>query len=341
MSIFLTSTSNLLETQTTSPVTVAVHVSYIDINGTTITPNSQYTSISAVTGSTTICSAPAASTARNIKYVSIFNSGAATSNFQVFTSNGTIFPVAYQSTTFPAGAIIEYQEGSGWKMFDATGAIIQTTPATGSGRLLNVSLIQTGTTTFTTTAATNSIRSEIQAAGGSGGGNAGTAGTAGGGGASGGFAEWVVAVSPSTTYSCSVGAGVNGTSAAAGTTGNNTTLTIGATTCTAHGGPGGAEGTSATVSVAGGASPAVSTNGTVNCGGEPGGNGQCATTGNGGVGGSSPFGGGGAGRGTTGAGNSAAALGFGGGGGGSFASTATAEAGGASAPGCIVIYEYS
>ena len=338
--ILLTSTSDLVEVVTASTQAIQVQASYVDLNGPNVTPGRTNTLISTAT-TTTVVGSPAASTQRTLKYLSIFNAGTLAEQVTVKHTDGTNV-VSLASLNLGVGFTLCYNEGSGWTTYDATGAIQQ---SIGPGRFLKETVILNGTTSFTTTSATNTIRARLQAAGGSGGGNPATAGSAGSGGSSGGYAEWVTTVSPSTAYTCAVGAGVAGTSAANGSTGGNTSLTVGATTCTANGGLGGVVGTTAILNKAGANSPAVSTNGTLNCGGNPGGPSVACTVadggGNGGNGGTSIVGGaGGLGAVVTGAGG-AATIGFGGGGGGSYASAATAEAGGASANGVLVIDEYS
>ena len=106
-------------------------------------------------------------------------------------------------------------------------------------------------TSWTCPSGVNTIQIECWGAGGGGGGATSSAGRAGGGGAGGAYVKNTsVAVTPGTTYSISIGAGgTAGTSSSAtcnGSTGGNTTATIGSVTITAAGGVGGTGGASAT-----------------------------------------------------------------------------------------------
>jgi|SRR5579862_7519417 len=344
--IILASTSDLVKVITGSALNLDVHASYLDFNGTAVTPGAQDTNISTAT-TTTVVSSPGSSVQRNIKTLTFHNKDASNSNLITIEHVSSTGPttVVLHAITLPAGYTFS-TDGVNWLLLDANGnqVVSSNTP----GRFLKATTILTGTTSFTTSSATNSIWARLLGSGASGGGNPATAGTAGGGGSAGGYAEWVVAVSPSTTYTCAVGASKTGTSNAAGTNGSATTLTIGATTCTANGGNAGAVGTTAIVAAAGGAAPSVSTNGTLNASGASGQSSVVfatpASVGSpvGGAGGSCDFGGGGLGATTAAGAVGGNAVGFGGGGGGSTAGTAaTARAGGSSAAGLLIIYEYS
>lgn len=218
-----------------------------------------------------------------------------------------------------------------------------------TGTYLRTVYVVNGTTTYTTSPDCNGICARGQAGGGAGGGGASAAssGAAGGGGSAGGYWEKYFAVSPSTGYTCAVGAGGTAGSAGnnAGNDGGATTLAVGATTATANGGKGGT-GMAATNGVntaLGGASPAVSTNGDLNSGGGPGNPGILLSNAKGasGNGGSGTAGVGATGRITHGTG-ATASVGFGGGGAGGLVLSAGGNvAGGAGANGVLVIDEYA
>jgi hypothetical protein len=340
--ILLTSTSDALQAVTGSTQTIHVQASYVDLTTATsaITPKRTNTIITTAT-TTSIVGAPASGDVRTVKFVSIQNTGASAETVTVQHTDGTNV-VKLQSLSLSPGYTLVYNEGSGWTLYDSTGNI-QT--AIGPGRFLKRTVILNGTTTFTTQPGTNSIVARLLGAGGQGGGCAATIGCCGSGGGSGAYAEWNVAVSPSTAYTCAVGAGGStGGAGANGQNGGNTTLTIGATTCTANGGGGGVNGASISVPVLGGAPGAIATNGTVNCPGTPGEG--CIATGTAannrsGAGGGCLFGGGA--NAVLEATNTAgtAATGFGAGGSGAATSAATARAGGNGANGVLIIDEYS
>lgn len=126
---------------------------------------------------------------------------------------------------------------------------------------------------FTTPAniTVNSNCKIILIGGGAGGGGISTSGiSASGGGGGGAVILWISGLTPSTTYTCSIGAGgvggTSGVSLGTGTAGGNTTLTIGATTYTASGGQPGI-GQASSLGGAGG----TGTNGTINLPGQNGG----------------------------------------------------------------------
>lgn len=342
--LILASTTDLIKVITGSALNLDVHASWLDFNGTTVTPGATDTLISTAT-TTTVVASPASSTQRNVKTLTFHNRDATSSNLITIEHTSSVGPttVVLHAITLPAGYTFA-TDGVNWLLLDANGnqVVSSNTP----GRYLKTTVVAAGTTTFTTSASTNTIYARLQASGASGGGNPATAGSSGGGGSAGGYAEWAATVSPSTSYTCAVGASVTGTSGVAGTNGNPTTLTIGATTCTANGGNAGAVGTVSTTAAAGGAPPAVSTNGTLNATGSSGHDSVAviATDGapRGGNGGSSQFGGGGLGATTVGGAVGGNAVGFGAGGGGSSAGTAgTARAGGTSVAGTLIIDEYS
>ena len=104
----------------------------------------------------------------------------------------------------------------------------------------------TSGTTFTTVANITSgtlFKFSLQAGGGGGGAGGSTAALSGGGGGSGATGIlYINGLLPNTTYAIAIGAAGVGVANTSGTTGGNTSLTIGATTYTAVGGTGGGEG---------------------------------------------------------------------------------------------------
>lgn len=77
--IVLASTSDIIRVVTSGSATIEVHASWVDWNGTTSTPDSTNTAISSGT-TTTVVAAPASSTQRNIKHLTVFNTDASASN---------------------------------------------------------------------------------------------------------------------------------------------------------------------------------------------------------------------------------------------------------------------
>jgi hypothetical protein len=272
----------------------------------------------------------------DIQEVTIYNNSGFAETVTITHDDGTNTVTKF-TATMGIGFAISYDEGHGWAMYDASMNFQQ---SIGPGRFLKRTVVLNGTTTFTTGTSTNTLMVRMLAGGGAGGGAPTTTGEHGSGGGAGSYAEWVVTVAPSTAYTCAVGAGGTGVSAANGNVGGNTTLTVGGTTVTCNGGSGGLVGTSATVPVLGGAGGAAGTNGTINIAGAPGNpNAPSATVGYSGAGGNSQLGAGGQSKLFASAvGNAGQGAGSGGGG---AVTTGSAEVGGAGGNGVIIIDEYS
>jgi hypothetical protein len=342
--ILLDSTTSLLELVTAGTQVIHVNASWVDMSGATVTPAvpPQNTIINSAT-TTTIVGSPASTYSRAIKSVHIQNTDSTNSDTITVEHYDGTSTVTIKKLTLQAGYSYNYEDKRGWYIADPNGnEVVDNTNV--HGLWLKTTVVLNGTTSFTTQASTATIHARLLAGGGAGGGSPATTGENGSGGSSGGYAEWAVAVAGNTAYTCAVGAGGTGVSAAAGNAGGNTTLTVGGTTCTANGGLGGNVGV-ATNAVVGAASPAVSTGGTFNSGGSIGMNSVFGSTVSscGGNGGSSVLGGGGGlGRVASqaqGVGG-AATVGYGGGGGGSLTSGA-AQTGGAGANGVLIIDEYT
>ena len=342
--ILLTSTSDILQINASAAGSVQVHCSYVDLDGSTVTPGRTNTSVS-FSGLTTIVASPASSTQRNVKFISVQNGGASTLQVIVQHVDSTPTTINLMTVSLQPNYTLFYSDLQGWGQMDNAGGLCET-PLT--GRWIGMTLLTSGTI-FTTTGSTNSVRVRAVGGGGGGGGCAAVnlaTGAAGGGGA-GGYTEITQAVTPNTAYTYSIGAAGTGSAGAAGNNGGNTTATIGATTIVAFGGTGGPLCTPVVVAsqplaVAGGAGGAVSTGGgAANGAGAPGDAGVSLslTIYASGSGGSGPFGGGG--LGLVAAGVGTAAAGFGAGGGGSAAVTNATRAGGTGTAGCVIVDEYS
>lgn len=342
--ILLDSTASILELVSGGAQVLHVNASWVDLNGTTVAPAvpPQNLTINSAT-TTTIVPAPASGYSRALKSLHIVNTSGSAATVTIEHYDGTTTVDVRGPMTIAAGASYNYEDKRGWYAGDINGnEVVDNTSV--HGLWLKTTVVLNGTTSFTTQASTATIHARLLAGGGAGGGSPATTGENGSGGSSGGYAEWAVAVAGNTAYTCAVGAGGTGVSAAAGNAGGATTLTVGGTTCTANGGLGGNVGV-ATNAVVGAASPAVSTGGTFNSGGSIGMNSVFGSTVSscGGNGGSSVLGGGGGlGRVASqaqGVGG-AATVGYGGGGGGSLTSGA-AQTGGAGANGVLIIDEYT
>ena len=340
--ILLTSTSDKIQIVTGQAITVDVHASWVDNAAGTITPGRTNTAISTAT-TTDVVAAPAASTQRNVQKLIARNRGASGVDVTVKHTDGTTTPELIK-VTLGAGEVLTYEDGQGWRVLDATGAIKQAN--NGTGRFLKTTVLNAGGT-FTTDPATRTMFVRMVGGGGGGGGctSVASAASAGGGGGAGGYAEKTFSVSGNTGYTTTVGAGGTGVSGAGGNNGGASSITVGATTVTAQAGQGAPVATAVTtLSVyRGGNQSAVSTNGDLNSAGEPGESGVIVVVatplGTSGRGGSCPMGAGGSGLSAV--GNGVAGLGFGAGGGGAMTGASVARTGGNGTQGAIIIDEYS
>lgn len=120
--LLLTSTSDVVRVVTGSAAsTIDVHASWVDLNGTTVTPGRQNTIISTAT-TTTVVPAPSPGTTRNLKGLYITNDSAGTScSVAVEHFDGTNQVELIQFILLP-GENLGYREDGSWVHRDAQGA---------------------------------------------------------------------------------------------------------------------------------------------------------------------------------------------------------------------------
>lgn len=242
----------------------------------------------------------------------------------------------------------------------ADGAMLAADSAAGSGlvwetaqyRLMSLTMINQGTTTYTVPDDTRAILIQCVGAGGGGGGcsSAAVSGAVGGGGGGGGYSEFLKTAPKLTAFTVAVGAGgLAGTNAGGnGGTGGDTSFDTGPSLCTAKGGLGGlgeVAGTAVAGTPGGVGGASASGIGTVLLDGPPGNygirlSGLLGNSGQGGSGAGAIGGGGGIGLGAAGAGS--AGGNYGGGGGGAIVLNGSAAAvGGVGGNGVIVVWEFA
>lgn len=341
--IQLDGTSELIQIVPGTTGTLDAHAAWVDLSGTTVTPDSFELDGLTGTSATTLVGSPAASTQRRVKYMGIRNVHATVTTTLLVQKiiSGPLTIELFKATLLPSWELV--YNGATWFVYDSNGAVV--TGPTG-GRFLRSTTLTSGTT-FTTGVDTETIRIRVQGAGAGGGGctSVGSAAAAAGGGGGGAYAEKIFDVLPNTNYGYVIGAAGNGVSGAAGANGGNSTFTVGGTTVTAPGGTGGPVGTAATTLTAraGGAGGVIATNGDVNQAGPPGVHGSVLIVATpivgSGKGGDSVLGAGGLGLVAVGNGNNA--TGFGGGGGGSATGASAVRTGGNGSGGCIIVEEYT
>jgi hypothetical protein len=122
MSLILASTSDKIRVTTSSTATTDVHASWVDVNGTTITPGRTNTAISTAT-TTDLVASPGASTYRTVKTLSIRNRHASTSqDVTVIHTDGTN-AMELVKATLTAGDALHYDEHNGFTVRDSLGRI--------------------------------------------------------------------------------------------------------------------------------------------------------------------------------------------------------------------------
>ena len=128
--ILLDATNETLEITTTAAVSIDYHVAYADHTTTTFTPGSAEGNIASAT-TTTAVTAPAASTQRQIKLVSVRNRHASSS--QTVTVIKDVAATEYHLTpavTLLAGEHLLYVDGVGWTHYTADGLVKSSTSVT-------------------------------------------------------------------------------------------------------------------------------------------------------------------------------------------------------------------
>ena len=141
--IILASTADLIRVVTSHAATIEVHASFVDLNGTTVTPGRTNTLISTAT-TTTIVGSPGTSTVRNLKHLNITNDHTSQScSVTVEHSDGTTVIELMQFVLLPGENMILNEEGR-WAHRDAQGAEY---PPAGLGAYTgnSISFMKTGT----------------------------------------------------------------------------------------------------------------------------------------------------------------------------------------------------
>lgn len=120
--INLASTSDLIQVVTSHAAQIEVHASWVDLNGTTVTPGRTNTPHITTATTTTVVGSPAASTVRNVKHLNITNDHASQSCIvTVKHYDGTTAIELMAFTLLPGENMIFNAEGR-WAHRDAQGA---------------------------------------------------------------------------------------------------------------------------------------------------------------------------------------------------------------------------
>lgn len=145
--ILLTGTTQTLELTTSSVASTDVYVAYVDITTTTFVAGQQNANITTPT-TTTILAAPAASTQRQVKFISVRNK--ATTGTQTITlihDTASTERSLTAAITLAAGEVLEYNDGTGFIVRNASGQVKQTATDTIGTTGLALELLKIGTAT--------------------------------------------------------------------------------------------------------------------------------------------------------------------------------------------------
>jgi hypothetical protein len=119
--LLLTSTSDKLQVITSAATAVHVQASYVDYSGGTVSPDRRNTIIAAAT-TTDVVLAPAASTQRNIKHLTVRAKGGAQTVTVQHTDGTTV--VELISVALGAGQTLIFTDGLGFEVMSASGQIL-------------------------------------------------------------------------------------------------------------------------------------------------------------------------------------------------------------------------
>lgn len=143
--ILLKATTETLKILTTTSASIDVSIAWVDVTTTAFSPSTTETNISSATN-TTVLAAPASSTQRQVKLITV--RARSTTTAQTVTFIKDISAAEYYITpdiTLSAGDLLQYTDGDGWKTFDKNGRekIAPTIDAGYNGR--SIGFYKTGT----------------------------------------------------------------------------------------------------------------------------------------------------------------------------------------------------
>jgi hypothetical protein len=130
--IILKATTESLQVTTSTAAAVDYSISYADITTTTFTPSTNEGKIVTATTTATLA-APAVSTQRQVKLITISNHDASLSDAIVVQKviSGTTYNLT-PTITLLVGETMQYMDGTGWIYYSATGSIKGSQTAAGS-----------------------------------------------------------------------------------------------------------------------------------------------------------------------------------------------------------------
>jgi len=126
--LLLSNASSLFRLVTSGTQLVHVHVSWVDADGDTITPDGKNSQIATAT-TTDIVLSPPPSTVRNVKFVSICNTDpTTTTTVTVQHFDGAITATVHFSVDLLVGYTLFYEDKRGWYMLFLGAEVFATLP---------------------------------------------------------------------------------------------------------------------------------------------------------------------------------------------------------------------
>ena len=146
MAITLDATTKIIELTTSSTADIDYAVSWVDATTTVFTPGDGHGTINTAT-TTTIVAAPAASTQRGVKSISVFNRHATTTNTVTVKKDVSGTEYCLFKATLMAGESLQWNDGSEWSVYDATGDKKVNSPVNVgvTGRVIPINKVGTAT----------------------------------------------------------------------------------------------------------------------------------------------------------------------------------------------------
>lgn len=144
MAITLDATTKSLELVTSSAASTDWSVSWVDMTTTAFTPGDGQGNVAGAT-TTTIAAAPAASTQRGVKAITVVNKSTTTAQTVTIQKDVSATNYSLFTATLQAGESLAWNDGGEWGVFDSTGRRKIVDPAVTGITGRNVPFYKTGT----------------------------------------------------------------------------------------------------------------------------------------------------------------------------------------------------
>lgn len=146
MAITLDATTKSIDLTTSSTSDIDYAVSWVDMTTSAFTPGDGHGTINTV-GTTVIVAAPAASTQRGVKSISVFNRHATTANTVTVKKDVSGTEYHLFKAVLMAGESLQWNDGSEWCVYDATGDKKVNSPVNVgvTGRVIPINKVGTAT----------------------------------------------------------------------------------------------------------------------------------------------------------------------------------------------------